>query len=513
METPTNEGSEESDSSIPEGSKEQLHSDSASTETGEHSQTGADSKTGKRPVRSRKTTTTADLIQAFSVANIPLTSLKIRGLVQYLQANISDPAAPSSSDQLKRCYQKYMSLNKDLVSPTFCAVQGCSTWSHKNHNYTIFPFPDCKESVKLWKQALNLTKARKMQGVCELHFDEDFLIRESEDHHVTLMPGAIPKNFQGPIKPLPSTNHCRMCGLSVKCPMTNTVSELQLDHRLRPVLDMCLELNDSKHSLLPDTVCDGCTKMVRFVGKFAETCWDAQQQLLGLYAGGMGGKKVQPWKRLYQYVEDTEERGVIQTESPYPSLSEQVVLLTTEEQVSEVESKEAPQDLSVKFDPDNDAPRLISVKAEPLDSCNSINDENVPETSNQEPPRKKFKSRVQQIDMSSGRYKKYECETCWQRLASQAELNTHTRKHERERSEGKSMADAVLTGWSMDTIKCLQCRKKFKTTEELKAHTAQEHKFEVYCPVCGIRFRNKEVLEQHRKRARRCILYDAGRIQ
>lgn len=392
----------------------------------------------------------------------------------------------------------FFRLNKEHVSPTFCSVKGCRTWIQPDINCTIFPFPDCKKSVQLWKQALRLTdniiayqpylphQGRKMHGVCELHFDEDFLIRESGENRVTLMPGAIPKNYKGQIKPILSINHCRMCGLTVKSPMTNTVSKLQKDHRLRPVIDICLEMNDSNHSVLPDTVCDACTKMVRFVGKFAETCWDAQQQLLGLYAGGRG-KKVQPWKRRYQYLEDAEETGVMDTESSDPSPSEQVELVTVEEQVSEVEPIETPPDLSVKLDPDNDTSGLVLIKAEPLDNCNSINDENLPETSNQEPPRKQF--RPQQIDMSSGRYRKFECKTCWQRLTSQVELNMHTWKHDRERSEGKSTAVAVLSGWSIDSFKCLQCRTKFKTAEELKAHTAQEHNCDVYCPVCGIRFK------------------------
>lgn len=448
--------------------------------------------------------------------------------------------------------------------PTFCSVQGCSTWSNTDNKYTIFPFPHGKESAKRWRKALNLIVVRRDKGVCELHFNEAFLIREKGGERVTLKSGAIPKNSHEPIKPLISTMHCRMCGLSIKYCMTNTIAELQMDHRLRPVLEMCLELNNSKHSFLPVTVCDRCTKMVRFVGEFAETCWDAQQQLLCKYACGTS---------LKQHMEGAGKTLLHTSSDLLPP--DQEVWVTAQEQDSEIESQGATQELSMEFDPDCDTSSLISIKEETLYNCNSTNDdsektfvghadnsdhtvseyavftvreldsheeskeasqelaiefdhdsdvslkaesldycndENLQETSNHNPPRKTSKHRGHQIDMTSGRFKKYECVTCWQRLTSQVKLNMHMRKHEHERNEGKSSTDAVLTGWVMDTIKCLQCRKTFKTVEELKTHTAQEHKFEVCCPVCGIRFRDKEVLEQHRKRVRRCK-HDVGRIK
>ncbi|XP_001657704.2 uncharacterized protein LOC5567801 [Aedes aegypti] len=464
----------------------------------------------------------SDIVRAFSAAGIPLTRMNIPGLLEYMRANLDDPAAPSCGEQLKECYHRF--INEELDSPPFCSVTDCST-SFADRR-TIFSFPDCKESIKLWKQALRLKYRGRLSrgrlnrggGVCELHFDEDFLIREADKSRVTLMPGAVPKNSkEQPSIDTPDNNHCRMCGTSIKYYMQHTVTELQTDQHLRPVLDLCLELNDSIHQLLPVTVCDGCANMIQFIGGFAKNCWDAQQKLLQRYAG-VAGRKVEPWNRVYQYVENEE---VIQAEASKESNPSEVLKITEEQLITEssngTESArvvEAPIEtcsIETQIIEDKETPKPILVKEEPLEKKIPViiaasNDENDDrELNKQDPPPEKKPRRSKEADSntSSEQVEKFTCKICLHQFNKQTELVIHNRKHVREQRDVKP--DVLLSGWFLDAIKCLQCRKTFPTSEELKAHTSKEHKCDAYCPICGMRFRNNDVLEQHRKRAKRCL--------
>lgn len=480
-----------------------------------------------------------DLVRAFSAAYIPLTMLHLPGLVDYLRANLDDPTDPKSCEQLKQCYQRFIS--EELDSPPLCSVSGCNiTYADKR---TIFAFPDCKESVKLWKQALNLKNRDRYVGVCELHFEEDFLIRDAGKSRVTLMPGAVPRNSKKP--PVAETgltavnNHCRMCGLTIKYCMQHNITELQSEQRLRPVLDMCLELKDSVHQLLPVMVCDGCTNMVRFIGVFVQSCWDAQQKLLRSYVG-ITSRKFEPWNRVYQHVEPTEseEFQIISTTtetSEEPTPPEETVPYITEDEPTAGNSNDknetahidAPIQVRVDEQPSencsvesnldtSDTPKPILVKPEPLekdiltivpDIKNDENDDRELNQQRDQPPLKKPRHSKEAASGNTGtseRTEKFTCKLCLQEFSKQTELVIHSRKHALEHRTVKH--DVLLSGWFFETIKCLQCRKTFPTPEELKAHTSEMHRSDAYCPICGMRFRNNEVLEQHRKRAKRCLI-------
>ncbi|XP_062535845.1 uncharacterized protein LOC134205008 isoform X2 [Armigeres subalbatus] len=470
-------------------------------------------------------------------------------------------------------------FRQELESPPFCAVPGCNT-SYVD-KYTIFEFPDCEEAAKLWNQALGLThQGNQMQGegVCELHFDEAFIIRDSSKTRATLIPGANPKNQSKPVirkSTLVSNNHCRMCGLTIKYYMQHTVPELQAIQRLKPVLEMCLELHDSMHQLLPVTVCDGCANMVRFIGEFAETCWNAQLKLQQRYTG-KDSRKVEPWNRVYHYV----EHEVNHTEVVHESSSsehtlnsqqnfensgelitgdvdmveiahvgeETVELLTEEHTENLVEDStellpleptknlaeeniinplevpaEKPTEIVVEAPSsdkeDTPQPALVLVKTEPMEkivtgSSTFSGDETYEREFKRRyyPPAKKSrrsKEPIANINISINQSEKFTCKICLQQFNKQTELVIHNRKHVSEREQMDVKPNVLLGGWIIESIKCLQCRKSFPTPDELKAHTSQEHKCDAHCPICGMRFRNNEVLKQHRKRAKRCLIKES----
>ncbi|EAT32645.1 AAEL015148-PA, partial [Aedes aegypti] len=212
---------------------------------------------------------------------------------------------------------------------------------------------------------------------------------------------------------------------------------------------------------------------------------------------------------------------VIQAETSKESNPSEVLKITEEELITESTNDtdsarfvEAPIEtcsIETQIIEDKETPKPILVKEEPLEKKIPViiaasNDENDDrELNKQDPPPEKKPRRSKEADSntSSEQVEKFTCKICLHQFNKQTELVIHNRKHVREQRDVKP--DVLLSGWFLDAIKCLQCRKTFPTPEELKAHTSKEHKCDAYCPICGMRFRNNDVLEQHRKRAKRCL--------
>ncbi|XP_055623970.1 uncharacterized protein LOC129767284 [Toxorhynchites rutilus septentrionalis] len=188
-----------------------------------------------------------------------------------------------------------------------CAVVNCKR--SRTKKIEVFPFPECTQTSKLWKEALGIREedmkiANNQRGVCEQHFDKAFLVKEKFNQHTRLMPGAVPNLSIGIINvPAHNTYQCRMCARVEKKILRNTVTELRKDNHILPILDICLDLRSAAHSNLPNGICDVCIAMIRFFTKFLKSCWVAQDTLMVKY-GSAGGEKVQPWRRIWRYPEE-----------------------------------------------------------------------------------------------------------------------------------------------------------------------------------------------------------------
>lgn len=190
-----------------------------------------------------------------------------------------------------------------------CVVATCNA---RPGNHEVFPFPKCTQTSKLWKEALGIvekdsTNVHNRRGVCELHFDEAFLVKEEFNRNVRLMIGAVPSISLGA--------PCRMCAKEEEKVMHNTIKELVKDKHLLPVLDMCLDLRSASHSKLPTGVCEACTLKIHYFCEFAKSCWFAQDTLLARYTKDRG-VRVEPWRRIWRYPEEPEPQFETLVETP-----------------------------------------------------------------------------------------------------------------------------------------------------------------------------------------------------
>ncbi|XP_058813360.1 uncharacterized protein LOC131677520 [Topomyia yanbarensis] len=424
-------------------------------------------------------------------------------------------------------------MPRGLVGQLVCIVQDCSARTRRT-TLAVFPGPKCAGTQKLWKEALEQPIDGDIEGpygVCELHFSEEYLVREKQS--IWLNPGAVPNStVKGARLPV----RCRMCAKSERTTMENTVSKLSKDKQLLPVLRICLDLENTKHRKLPDGVCEGCTSMVRFIGRYAESCWNAQNELLKQCVTERSTIP-KPWKRARKY-ENHSQIIVIPTEAASPDLvleSSNLETISTKLQHDPLDAEEALQVLTsiglVTSDTDdgykqelvgeNILPEELSseIKTEPIvylddsDEQQNITTESTSLPSNcrkmktkslsnlrKSPFRKSTKSDTtsnvaNKQHIRSLRARNYECGFCLQSFDTQGTLERHIRLHERELDEYGTTSGA--NGKELDFIRCLQCRTQYRTALELKEHINLEHANQTDCLICGEKFKRKSRLDEH----------------
>uniref|UniRef100_A0A1Q3FC87 Uncharacterized protein n=1 Tax=Culex tarsalis TaxID=7177 RepID=A0A1Q3FC87_CULTA len=370
-----------------------------------------------------------------------------------------------------------------------CIVEDCETKAYSSRS--VFAFPRCPERSKLWKQALGIHPEAEIlsgEGVCSLHFSVELMKKDEGDPRNTwLLPGAIPgadRASSASANPV----HCRMCGALQETIPNRKVSDLRRDTQLLPVLDICLDLTGEINSLLPDGVCEACTSMVRYISKYAQSCWKAQEELAKTYAPGKDAK-VEPWKRLTYSQEETHENDPLQLTEDIPETKPVV-----NEEPSESEMIELIPMEEVKQEPQSE------LNATEYSQQPTFEPEETPQPEPEPPTPSNSKSRKRSAEPPVKRSRPaggtpgdmYDCDFCAQKFAIKKQLDQHIRDHIRNLAEMEKKRQLQVS-----QFRCLSCKAEFPTADQLKTHFTAYHQKKIECQKCNMTFNFKNLLEKH----------------